>query len=465
MSKVATRFAPSPTGALHIGGVRTALFNWLYSKNKNGTFHLRIEDTDKERSKEEYRIQILKSLKWIGIEHDGSEYIQSTKIDDHIKIANELLKNGHAYKCYCSAEEIEEQKKRARQKKMPYIYNRKWRDKLEKDAPKNVQPVIRFKSKIDGNSTLKDLVQGNVEIENNLIEDFIILRNDGTPTYNLSATVDDHQMGMTHIIRGDDHKINSFKQIQIYSAMEWKVPQFAHIPLIHTIDGKKLSKRDNASTLDDYSKIGIMPIALRNYLLRLGWSYQDKEIFSLEESIKFFNLEGIGRSPSKLDMSRILSMNEYYIKTIDENDLYKNLLNYCEIFKEKIDPKKEIKIKSSLSFLKNKAKTLEDIFNNAKYIIIENVEFNKDDFKLIDENAKKIIKEFKNQIDLLENLTRDNLEPIVKNLINKYETNFKGVGQPLRVALTGSKFGPGIYDIIISLGKDDVKYRLDKILK
>ena len=464
MSKVATRFAPSPTGSLHIGGVRTALFNWLYSKNQNGSFYLRIEDTDKERSKDEHKIQIIKSLNWIGIEHEGEEYIQSTKIDDHINVANELLKNGYAYKCYCSTEEIEEQKKRARQKKMPYIYNRKWRDTDEKDAPKNIKPVIRFKSKIEGSSILKDLVQGDVEIENNTIEDFIILRNDGTPTYNLSATVDDHQMGMTHIIRGDDHKINTFKQIQIYLAMKWEVPQFAHIPLIHTIEGKKLSKRDNASTLDDYSKIGIMPDALRNYLLRLGWSYKDKEIFTLEESIKCFNLEGIGKSPSKLDISRILSMNEHYIKTIDENDLYSNLVNYCEIYKEKIKPEKEAKIKSSLSFLKNKAKTLEDIFNNSKYIIVDEVKYDENDLKLIDDKAKKIISEFKNKLSSLKDFNKENLESIINELIKKHETNFKGVGQPLRVALTGSKFGPGLYDIIISLGKNEVEKRLGKIL-
>ncbi len=464
MSKVATRFAPSPTGALHIGGVRTALFNWLYSKNQKGTFHLRIEDTDKERSKEEYKIQIIKSLNWLGIKHDGEEYIQSSKIDNHIKIAKELLKNGHAYKCYCSPEEIEEQKKRARQKKIPYIYNRKWRDAEDKDAPKEIKPVIRFKSKIEGSSILKDLVQGDVEIENSTIEDFVILRNDGTPTYNLSATVDDHEMGMTHIIRGDDHKLNTFKQIQIYEAMKWDMPFFAHIPLIHTMEGKKLSKRDNASTLDDYSKIGIMPDALRNYLLRLGWSYQDKEIFTLEESIKFFNLEGIGKSPSKLDMSRILSMNEHYIKNINENDLYDNLLKYCEEYKDKIDTAKATKIKSSLVFLKNKAKTLEEIFNNAKYIINDEVNFNEDDLKLIDDKSKKIINEFQNEIKNLGNLTRDNLEPIVNNLIKKHEINFKGVGQPLRVALTGSKFGPGLYDIVISLGKADVEKRLGKIL-
>lgn len=461
MKKVATRFAPSPTGALHIGGVRTALFNWLYSKNQKGNFYLRIEDTDKERSKDEYKKQIIQSLKWIGINPDGDEYIQSKKINDHIKVANELLKNGYAYKCYCSNEEIEEQKKRAKQKKIPYVYDRKWRDKDQKDAPKDIQPVLRFKSKIEGTTILRDLVQGNVEIENKTIEDFIILRNDGTPTYNLSASVDDHQMNMTHIIRGDDHKINTFKQIQIYEAMKWELPSFAHIPLIHTIEGKKLSKRDKASTLDDYSKIGIMPSALRNYLLRLGWSFKDKEIFTLEESIRYFNLEGIGKSPSKLDISRILSMNEYYIKNTDENDLFYQFINYCQLFKNEIETEKKEKIKKALTILKNKAKTLEDIYNNCQYIVNDEVNFNKEDLALIDNKAKKIISEFYSKYKKMDKINRENLEPIIQDLIKSNETNFKGVGQPLRIALTGSKFGPGIYDIIISLGKDDVEKRLN----
>jgi glutamyl-tRNA synthetase len=460
MSKVATRFAPSPTGALHIGGVRTALFSWLYSKNRGGTFHLRIEDTDKDRSKQEYKNQIIKSLKWIGIEFDGELYIQSTKINNHIAIANELLKNGHAYKCYCSTEEIEVQKKRARQKKLPYTYNRKCRELSNSDAPINVKPVVRFKSKIEGSSILKDLVQGDVEIDNITIEDFIILRNDGTPTYNLSATVDDHQMNMTHIIRGDDHKINTFKQMQIYLSMKWELPSFAHIPLIHTLEGKKLSKRDNASTLDDYSKIGIMPDALRNYLLRLGWSYKDKEIFTLDESIEHFNLEGIGKSPSKLDMSRILSINEHYIKNMDESDLFNHFIEYCKLFKNEIKADKKDKIKKSLTFLKNKAKTLEDIFNNGHYIIVDEIRFNQEDIKLIDNKAKKIITEFSNNILKIEKLNKESLEPIINNLIKSNETNFKGVGQPLRVVLTGSKFGPGIYDIIGSLDKDEVLTRL-----
>ncbi len=459
MKKVATRFAPSPTGPLHIGGVRTALFNWLYTNNQKGTFHLRIEDTDKERSKDEYKDQIIKSLKWIGIQYDGKEYIQSTKIKNHIDVANELLKNGNAYKCYCSNEEIEEQKNRAKQKKIPYIYDRKWRDKNEADAPKNIKPVIRFKSKIDGSTVLKDLVQGDVQIDNNTIEDFVILRNDGSPTYNLSASVDDHQMKVTHIIRGDDHKINTFKQMQIYLAMKWELPSFAHIPLIHTIEGKKLSKRDKASTLEDYSKIGIMPDALRNYLLRLGWSFKDKEIFTLEESIKHFSLEGIGKSPSKIDMSRILSMNEHYIKHMKENDLFDHLINYCENYKDKIDGKSE-KIKQALGFLKNKAKTLEDIYNNAQYLIKDKIKISPEDQKLLDNLAKTILMNFLKEFQNLKIINKENLEKIINNLIKNNKTNFKGVGQPLRVALVGSKFGPGIYDIIMSLDKNEVIERL-----
>ena len=460
MSKVATRFAPSPTGPLHIGGIRTALFNWLFSKNQNGIFHLRIEDTDKERSKEEYKQQIIQSLQWIGIKPDKEEYIQSTKIDKHIEIAKKLLDEGFAYKCYCTEKEIEEEKTRAKQKKLPYIYNRKCRDL--KDTPKNIDPVIRFKSKIEGNSILNDLVQGKVNIENSNIEDFIILRKDGTPTYNLSAAVDDKDMEITHIIRGDDHKMNTFKQMQIFERMNWKLPTYIHIPLIHTFEGKKLSKRDKASTLDDYKKIGIMPDALRNYLLRLGWSFQDKEIFTLEESIKHFNIEGIGKSPSKLDMSRILSMNEYYIKNMNENNLFDHLIKYFESYKDKIDNKGK-KIKKSLSFLKNKAKTLEDIYNNAQYIIKDKIQISTEDIKLLDNLSKTILKDFLKEFEKLSNINKENLEKIINDLIKNNKTNFKGVGQPVRIALVGSKFGPGIYDIILSLDKNEVIERLKAV--
>ena len=287
MSLVATRFAPSPTGPLHIGGVRTALFNWLFSKNNNGKFYLRIEDTDKERSKEEYKKQIINSLNWIGINHDDKEYIQSKNINKHKEIAEELLKNGFAYRCYCSEEEIKEQKEKCKKKGIPYVYNRKWRDPKDLEIPKNVKPVTRFKSKISGNSVVKDLVQGEINIANSIIEDFVILRQDGSPTYQLSAVIDDHLMKITHVIRGDDHKINTFKQKQIYEAMKWNVPEFAHIPLIHSEKGSKLSKRDKASTIDDYIKIGILSVALRDDLLRLGGAHKEKESVNLDERVQF----------------------------------------------------------------------------------------------------------------------------------------------------------------------------------
>ena len=458
------RFAPSPTGPLHIGGVRTALFNWLLAKKNKGKYFLRIEDTDKERSKDEFKKQIITSLAWLGIKHDGDEYIQSKNIDKHISVADELIKKGFAYKCYCSEEEINEQKEKCKKQGIPYIYNRKWRNAKDLEIPKNLQPVIRFKSKISGNTIIKDLVQGERNISNSTIEDFIILRKDKSPTYQLSATVDDHEMKVTHVIRGDDHMINSFKQKQIYDALGWKVPEFAHIPLIHSEQGKKLSKRDNASTIEDYIKMGILPDALRNYLLRLGWSYKDKEIFSKQESIDLFNLEGVGKSPSKLDMSRIYSINETYIKTIDENELFKYLKEYALNYQKPFDQSKEMSILKSLGFLKNKAKTLHDIWKNSQYIIRNKIDIGTEEKKLINELSTKVIGDFISQYEKLGEPSRENLELIIKSLINNHKTNFKNVGQPLRIGLIGSKFGPGIYDIILSLDKDEVIKRLKNLL-
>ena len=454
------RFAPSPTGPLHIGGVRTALFNWLLAKKNKGKYFLRIEDTDKERSKDEFKKQIITSLAWLGIKHDGDEYIQSKNINKHISVAEELIKKGFAYKCYCSEEEINEQKEKCKKQGIPYIYNRKWRDAKDLEIPKNLQPVIRFKSKISGNTIIKDLVQGERNISNSTIEDFIILRKDKSPTYQLSATVDDHEMKVTHVIRGDDHMINSFKQKQIYDALGWKVPEFAHIPLIHSEQGKKLSKRDNASTIEDYIKMGILPDALRNYLLRLGWSYKDKEIFTKQESIDMFDLNGVGKSPSKLDISRIYSINESYIKAMDKKELFNYFKEYCNKFKNKLDDSKGLIIFNSLDFLKNKAKTLEDIWKNAKYILIDKIQIETEDKKLIDDNSKKIINDFIIEFEKLSKPSKENLEPIIKALINSHKTNFKGVGQPLRIKLIGSRFGPGIYDIILSLNKAEIIRRL-----
>ena len=457
MDKTVVRFAPSPTGALHIGGARTALFNWLYARNKNGKSLLRIEDTDKERSKKEFEDQIIKTLEWLEISPDEPPLKQSLNINKHIEVANYLLKNGHAYKCYCTQEELELEKQVCRDKNLPYTYSRKCRNLTNGEGPF----IVRFKSKDSGFSVLNDLVQGNIEIPNSTIEDFVILRTDSTPTYQLSASVDDHLMNITHVIRGDDHKINTFKQIQIFEAMKWAIPTYAHIPLIHSKEGKKLSKRDGAITVADYQKMGILPESLRNYLLKLGWSYKDKEIFSLEESIQLFNLNGIGKSPSKLDMERVLSLNETYIKNINEDKLFDYFKNYTSEFKSKIDEIFLDKIRKNLSIFKNKAKTLEDIFNNCNFVFnfqtidIENT---------LDKNAVKLIDEFYQSIINLDDQNFDACKEIINDIINKNKIKFKDFGQPIRLVLTGSKFAPSINDIIQSLGINEVKKRLKHYL-
>ena len=457
MDKTVVRFAPSPTGALHIGGARTALFNWLYARNNNGKSLLRIEDTDKERSKKEFEDQIIKTLEWLEISPDEPPLKQSLNINKHIEVANYLLKNGHAYKCYCTQEELELEKQESRNKNLPYTYSRKCRNLTNGEGPF----IVRFKSKDSGFSVLNDLVQGNIEIPNSTIEDFVILRTDSTPTYQLSASVDDHLMNITHVIRGDDHKINTFKQIQIFEAMKWAIPTYAHIPLIHSKEGKKLSKRDGAITVADYQKIGILPESLRNYLLKLGWSYKDKEIFSLEESIQLFNLNGIGKSPSKLDMERVLSLNETYIKNINEDKLFDYFKNYTSEFKSKIDEIFLDKIKKNLSIFKNKAKTLEDIFNNCNFV------FNFQIFDIentLDKNAVKLIDEFYQSIINLDDQNFDACKEIINDIINKNKIKFKEFGQPIRLVLTGSKFAPSINDIIQSLGINEVKKRLKHYL-
>ena len=456
-NKIVVRFAPSPTGPLHIGGARTALFNWLFAKNHKGKCLLRIEDTDKERSKKEYEKQILDTLDWLGINPDEKPFSQSLNLKKHVEIAETLLKNSSAYKCYCSTEELEQEKKSFREKNLPYIYSGKCRNKGETKAPF----IIRFKSNQIGIEELDDLVQGKITISNSTIEDFVIIRTDGTPTYQLSASVDDFLMNVTHVIRGDDHKINTFKQTQIFKAMKWPVPRYAHIPLIHSKEGKKLSKRDGAATVEDYEKIGILPESLRNYLLRLGWSYKDKEIFSLEESIKLFNLDGVGKSPSKLDMDRILSINETYMKNSDRKKIFEYFCDYAKKFKDPIDKEFLKKIEDNFLVFLNKAKTLENIYENAKFIFnYEKIEFN----DLISENEKKIIQIFLQKIDKVSDSDVEKIKAIIDEVILEEKIKFKDFGQPIRIVLTGTKFAPSITDIIQSLGIDEVKRRISLYL-
>ena len=449
---VITRFAPSPTGQLHIGGARTALFNYLYSKNQKGKFLLRIEDTDKERSKKIYENQIIDSLSWLGVNFDDNVFYQSQNIKKHIEVANQLLKNNFAYKCYCTQEELDQKREIAKQNSVNYIYDGKCRDLREE---KNLPYVVRLKIEKNKKIMLYDGVQGDVEIDTSTLEDFILLRSDNTPTYNLSASVDDKLMNITHVIRGDDHKINALKQIMIFQYMGWKLPKYFHIPLIHSEDGKKLSKRDNASTTEDYKKIGILPIALRNYLLRLGWSYKDKEIFNDEESIKYFSLKNIGKSPSKLDFERIKSLNEFYIKNLNENILIENLITYIKTYKKKLDDKIIVNITSNINILKNKAKTLEDIYNNSNFIY----DFQKK-LDVINDKNKTIINEFYSELVKLKSYDEEKISQINQDIIKNNNIKFKDLGQPLRLILTGSNQAPSIKDIIKILGISETINRI-----
>jgi len=449
---VITRFAPSPTGQLHIGGARTALFNYLYSKNQKGKFLLRIEDTDKERSKKIYENQIIDSLGWLGVNFDYNVFYQSQNIKKHIDVANQLLKNNFAYKCYCTQEELDQKREIAKQNSVNYIYDGKCRDLKEE---KNLPFVVRLKIEKNKKITLYDGVQGDVEIDTSTLEDFILLRSDNTPTYNLSASVDDKLMNITHVIRGDDHKINALKQIMIFQYMGWKLPKYFHIPLIHSEDGKKLSKRDNASTTEDYKKIGILPIALRNYLLRLGWSYKDKEIFNDEESIKYFSLKNIGKSPSKLDFERIKSLNEFYIKNLNENILIENLIVYIKTYKRKLDDKIIDNITSNINILKNKAKTLEDIYNNSNFIY----DFQKK-LDVINDKNKTIVNEFYSELVKLKSYDEEKISQINQDIIKNNNIKFKDLGQPLRLILTGSNQAPSIKDIIKILGISETINRI-----
>ncbi len=455
---VITRFAPSPTGDLHIGGARTALFNFLYSRSQKGKFLLRIEDTDKERSKKKYEDQIIKSLNWLGINFDENVVYQSSNIDKHKKFAKELFEKKFAYKCYCTNEELEQKKQQFIESGINYQYDGKCRDLNEE---KNLPYVLRLKVQKNTKIILHDGVQGNVEIDSNTIEDFVLLRSDGSPTYNLSASVDDKLMNITHVIRGDDHKINAIKQIIIFKFLDWKLPKYFHVPLIHSENGKKLSKRDNASTTDDYKKIGILPEALRNYLLRLGWSYRDKEIFNDEESIKFFSLKNIGKSPSKLDMERIKSLNEYYIKNTNDTNLSQKLKIYFSEFKEPLNKNHENLILQNINILKNKANTLEDIYDNASFIFKYNEKLI-DSSKIINDKNKIYLKEFIKELSKLNEYEENIITKIIEDILKKNKINFKDLGQPLRIILTGSSKAPSIKDILKILGIEEAINRLKR---
>ncbi len=459
---VITRFAPSPTGYLHIGGARTALFNWLFARHHGGKFLLRIEDTDRERSTDDAVDKIFDGLKWLGLDWDGEAISQFERRDRHAEIAHQLLKEGKAYYCYCSPEELAEMREKARAEGRTVAYDRRWRDS-DATPPEGVKPVVRLKAPLEGETVVKDAVQGEVTVSNDKIDDMILLRSDGTPTYMLAVVVDDHDMGVTHAIRGDDHLTNSFRQKVIYDAMGWETPIFAHIPLIHGSDGKKLSKRHGALAADSYRDDGFLPEAMRNYLLRLGWSHGDDEFIPTDKAIEWFNLEGIGKSPARFDTTKLTALNFEYIRQADDQRLADLVL---PLIKENLGTcyheAGESWLVAGMPGLKERAKTLLELAEMSAFYL-RALPFVYDDkaLKLINKgNAKELLAQFVAGLDTVSDWTQINLEEAAKSLAESQEVGLGKVAQPIRVALTGSTVSPSVFEVMAVLGHDETVRRL-----
>jgi len=454
---VVTRFAPSPTGFLHIGGARTALFNWLYARHHNGKFLLRIEDTDRERSTDEAIDAILKGLEWMGLDWDGDPVFQFSRRDRHKEIADQLLAEGKAYKCYASKEELEEMRTKAREEKRAPGYDGRWRDRDPSEAPEGVDPVIRFKSPNEGSTVINDVVQGDVTIKNAQLDDFIILRADGTPTYMLSVIVDDHDMGVTDIIRGDDHLTNAARQIQVYEALGWTSPRMCHIPLIHGPDGAKLSKRHGALGVEAYRDMGYLPEAMRNYLLRLGWSHGDDEVISTEQAIEWFNLENIGKSAARFDFDKLENLNGIYIRDADDKyltDLVLPILS--EKTGQNLDANDAALIEKAMYGLKERAKSVISLAESARFLVAKRpLAMDDKANKLLSEDAVILLQKLADRLDDLAEWNVETVEAVVRETAEAEDLKLGKVAQPLRAALTGTTVSPGIFDVLEILGREE----------
>lgn len=460
---VRVRFAPSPTGFLHIGSARTALFNYLFAKHNNGKYLLRIEDTDRERSTPEAVEAIFKSLEWLGIKADEEPIFQFSRFQRHAEIANELLKAGKAYYCYCSPEELQTMREDAAANGKPPRYNGMWRDRSPSDAPSGVKPVIRFKSPQEGSLTIHDCVQGEVTVKNDQLDDMVLLRADGTPTYMLSVVVDDHDMGITHIIRGDDHLTNAFRQYHIYEAMGWDIPEFAHIPLIHGADGAKLSKRHGATSADIYKDLGYLPEAMKNYLLRLGWGHGDDEIISETQAIEWFTLEGIGRSPARFDMVKLNNLNGHYIRQRDNQRLLDLSLPIIEeILQAPLSDHAKDRILKGMSGLKERAKTLVEL-SDSSLIYVRTFELDEKSQGLLTTENLSLLKDLLEQLVTLE-FSEAELETCLRNFAEQKQTKLGQVAAPLRVAITGKTVSPSLFEVMAILGKQESLSRIEKVL-
>lgn len=453
-NKMVTRFAPSPTGFLHIGGARTALFNWLLAKHYGGKFVLRIEDTDRERSTQEAVDAIFNGLKWLGITWDEEPVFQFSRINHHVELAKQLVEQGKAYYCYCTPAELEAMRKEALDKGLSPKYNGLWRDRDPKTAPAGVKPVIRLKTPQTGETVLDDIVQGTVKVSNDQIDDMILVRSDGTPTFMLSVCVDDHDMGITHVIRGDDHLTNTFRHIQIYNAFGWEIPTYGHIPLIHGPDGAKLSKRHGALGVEAYRDMGYLPEAVCNCLLRLGWSHGDDEIISREQAIEWFTTESLGKSASRLDFSKLANLNGHYMREADNNRLMKLLLPMLGEISDDV----KYRLVRGMNGLKQRSKTMLELKDLATIYT--------DDFKPadVDENTRNILKSVYEKLFVLDQWDEKSLETQLRQLAEAMGLGFGKIAQPLRNVLTGRKITPSIFDMLVSFGKKESLNRISSAI-
>lgn len=462
MTKIVTRFAPSPTGYLHIGGARTALFNWLFARRHGGTFLLRIEDTDRERSTEDAVQKIFQGLQWLGLDWDGEPVMQFARMGRHAEVAHKLLAEGKAYHCYCSPEELEEMRNKAKAEGRPMRYDGRWRDRDPKDAPAGVKPVVRFKAPQSGSTVIKDHVQGDVTFQNEQLDDLIILRSDGTPTYNLSVVVDDHDMGVTHIIRGDDHLTNAARQTQLYLAAGFAVPEFAHIPLIHGPDGAKLSKRHGALGTEAYADMGYLPAAMRNYLLRLGWSHGDDEIISTAQALEWFDLEHVGRSPARFDFAKLNNVNGHYIRHSSNDELLAAALPFIEKKLARPCNQAELaQIKAILPAVKERAKDLNEITEALGFLFVARpIAPDAAAQKHLDDAAKARLKIMIETLNGVTDWTAANTEAAIRSLSESQQVKLGQLAQPLRAALTGRTVSPPIFDVLAVLGREETLARL-----
>lgn len=463
---VRTRFAPSPTGLLHIGNARAALFNYLYAKHHHGEFLLRIEDTDRERSTQEAVDVILDGLAWMGLTPDEPPVFQSTRIKRHQEIALHLLETGKAYKCFCTPEDLAQMRAKALAEGKPPRYNGYWRDRDPSEAPSNAPYTVRIKAPKEGETVIQDLVQGEVTVANIELDDMIILRADGTPTYQHAVVCDDHDMNITHVIRGDDHLTNSFRQLMIYRAMEWNIPKFAHLPLIHGPDGAKLSKRHGASSVVEFRDEGYLPEALCNYLLRLGWGHGDEEILSRKDQIRLFDLDGVGRSPSRMDYAKLTHVNGYWLRQADDVRLTKDVLSRLKGRKDiDLSQNNEQKIKLLMPGLKERAKNLNELAENASFLCMSiPLNFTDKAQKLLNENNRVLLSKLVMELDKLPEFTKESVNNCLHAFAEKENLKLGKVAQPLRAAVTGSTISPGIDDTLLALGKNEILARLGAVI-